>query len=191
MIQIFRPTMIILLASYALNSPAVAGQACEKEQGPCMDGVTEPLPPPKPGCIPTGEPNSWYCDGPPEPVPLEPWEEDLQKFLKSHHPEFPLKKEGQSVRADEIPLQYMREFIKSRNPNAVFEVGGFSVDDLSQILDRHQDELAQIPGYAGSGIDKDGIVISVTEPHGDFPTELEGAKTHLEPAITGVDLVGQ
>jgi len=56
------------------------------------------------------------------------------------------------------------------------------VRELSQILDRHRDELRKVAGYAGSGIDKDGIHIDVEDIHGTFPDNLEGAKIHFKPA---------
>src|SRR5262245_60509776 len=78
----------------------------------------------------------------------------------------------------------------SGNPNSglVLEVGGIPISQLVKILNRHRQELAQIPGYAGSGIDKDGIVIMVRAQHGEFPTELEGAKVHFAPPLRMRDL---
>ena len=72
---------------------------------------------------------------------------------------------------------------------------GITMADLSpaqlvEILERHRGELQQIAGYAGSGVNKDGIVISVEKEHGKFPTELEGAKVNIEPALRGWDIMG-
>ena len=185
--------LVYCIVGILILFPGWMGWAQDQGASPMNDnpeqGITanlEQLPPPPyqggRNCIPdpSGRPNVWYCNGIPEPPPLDPWEQDLRNYVRSHHPDVVLEVDGKPV---PVPLQYVREYTKSRNPDAVFEVDGISVDELIAIRDRHADELAAIPGYAGSGIDKDGIAIHVEEPHGTFPESLEGAKTHLEPAI--------
>jgi hypothetical protein len=113
----------------------------------------------------------------------------MRDFIHQRHPEFALDDEnGQPIPLGQIPLAYTREYTKSVNPNAVFQVDGISVDELIAILDRHRDELRKVAGYAGSGIDKDGIHVDVEDLHSTFPDTLEGAKVHLKPARIGVDL---
>jgi hypothetical protein len=128
-------------------------------------------------------PNTWYCDRLPEEVkPMEKWEQAMRDFIHQRHPEFALDDEnGQPIPLGQIPLAYTREYTKSVNPNAVFEVDGISVDELIAILDRHRDELRRMPGYTGSGIDKDGIWIERDSDRSVFPDTLEGAKVHFKP----------
>jgi hypothetical protein len=177
--------------------PLQANQAPSPPNQPHQPPADVPLPPPgppKPGCIPA-DPNPgpygplvWYCDGPPPPPPTDPYFEAMLEFVKQRHADFPVVTEdGRPIMIGNIPVAYQREYIKSVNPDAVFDVDGISVDELSAILDRHP-EIMEIIGFAGSGIDKDGICIHVTEPHGVFPTELEGARIHLRPALLGQDL---
>lgn len=137
-----------------------------------------------PGGIPAGQPNAHYYDD--EEEELDLYEREMVAWIQARHPEWTPAYDGNEVYVDEIPREYWLEWIKFRNPNAILEIGGFPIEELTEILDRHRDELQKIPGYAGSGIDKDGIAITVMEPHGEFPTELEGAKTHLLPAVTAV-----
>lgn len=181
--------LVYCIVGILILFPGWMGWAQDQGASPVNDnpgqGITanpEQPPPILGNCIPAGQPNAGYCNGIPEPPPLDPYEQDLLNYICSHHPDAVLEVDGKPVPVDDVPLQYVREYEKSRNPDAVFEVDGISVDELTAIRDRHADELAAIPGYAGSGIDKDGIAISVEEPHGTFPDSLEGAKIHLIPA---------
>jgi hypothetical protein len=119
---------------------------------------------------------------------MEKWEQELWHFVHTRHPDLELPMDGEILSIGKIPLAYVEEDEKSKNPNAVFEVDGISVRELSQILDRHRDELRKVAGYAGSGIDKDGICIEVEDLHGTFPDNLEGAEVHLKPKKTRITL---
>jgi hypothetical protein len=112
---------------------------------------------------------------------MDAWEKMMREFVKEKHPEFKQDRDGRPIPPDEFPVEYMREYTKSKNPNAVFEIGGHSIDELSEVLDRHFDELRKIPGYRGHGIRKDGIEIFVDKDHGEFPTELEGVPIKITP----------
>src|SRR5262249_4446006 len=63
--------------------------------------------------------------------------------------------------------------------------------DHTDIFLRHYAELATVPGFAGGGVDDETIIVRVTDPHGDFPSALEGVPVRLAPKIRAQTLVGR
>src|SRR5262249_42606609 len=111
--------------------------------------IVQQLPPPDPGCLPTGEPNSWYCHGIPDPAPADHDQhgqaiDDIgrRQFpeLYNHGDRMPPLPDKATLRG--MHKQEMRGLIKSRNPRAVFAIAGHDVDEVTQILDRDADDLA-------------------------------------------------
>jgi hypothetical protein len=113
---------------------------------------------------------------------MEQWEQDLVDWMKEKHPEVQLKKQGDVLDLGTISNTHLQEYTKAKNPDAIFEIDGKSMEELIDILDRNRDWLRKTPGYMGSGIDKDGIYINTADGQGIFPDNLEGAKVHFKPA---------
>lgn len=179
--------VVITLVLFFLSGGVVRGQ--NASSAPAAAAAVEQFPPPSLDCIPTGEPNSWYCHGVPDPAAQAAAEEEgfsVDDIGRIQYPELYTEVDKLPPLPDRVTLGRMskkevQKLIKSRNPRAVFDANGVPIEEISKILDRHADELAQICGVRGWGPNKDGIIVDVTEPHCDVPAELEGVPVHVAP----------
>lgn len=122
-------------------------------------------PPDQENCIrDTSGDNAWYCNG------------DTQ------FPTMPGAR--RSGREDPCADSDLRDAERDNcnNPEIVRQVGGISIDRLGEILEKNLEGLSHIPGFAGGGIDKDGIFFYVDSEYGNFPSAIGGAHVHLKPA---------
>jgi hypothetical protein len=66
---------------------------------------------------------------------MEKWEQELWHFVHTRHPDLELPMDGEILSIGKIPLAYVEEDEKSKNPNAVFEVDGISVRELRECFE--------------------------------------------------------
>lgn len=141
-----------------------------------------PQPPPAPECTPiAGKRNAWHCDGPPEAEPLDADEQEELDFIRARHPKWVVPMDGASIDTDAIPQQFIDQYRRSKNPNYMKKIDGFTPQRLTELVDRNQAKLMKINGVRGASVDSEGIVVEAETVHGSIPRTLEGARVRVVP----------
>jgi len=70
----------------------------------------------------------------------------------------------------------------------ITNIDGHTLEELGELVHRHDAELLLIPGFVYSGIDRQGIFFGVESRDGNYPAQIEGVPVHLHKAAVAVRL---